>query len=220
VLNLILFGPPGAGKGTQAQFLVERYDVPQISTGDMLRSAVKAGSELGTRAKLIMDAGGLVSDEIVLALVKERISLPDCNLGFVLDGFPRTLPQADGLMSVLQAIGKSIDHVISLDVDNAEIVKRLSGRRTCSSCGKGYHVLYDPPANSNICDACGSALIQRDDDTESTVKNRLAVYEQQTAPLKDYYESKGLLRHINGMGTISDIQAHICSCIGDSSDHS
>ncbi|MSN27123.1 MAG: adenylate kinase [Geobacter sp.] len=219
-MNLILFGPPGAGKGTQAQFLVERYSIPQISTGDMLRSAVKAGSDLGIRAKLIMDTGGLVSDEIVLALVRERLSLPDCSAGFVLDGFPRTLPQADGLMSVLQAIDKSIDHVISLDVDNAEIVRRLSGRRTCSSCGKGYHVLYDPPKDSKVCDICGSLLVQRDDDSESTVKNRLAVYEQQTSPLKEYYESIGLLRHISGQGTISDIQAQISKSIGISCDHS
>lgn len=219
-MNLILFGPPGAGKGTQAQYIIERFHVPQISTGDMLRAAVKAGSELGVKAKSIMDSGGLVSDDIVLALVKERLSSDDCRSGFVLDGFPRTLAQADGLMQVLSSIDKSIDHVISLEVDNAEIVNRLSGRRTCSVCGKGYHVVYDPPKVSSVCDACGSALIQRADDTEATVKNRLDVYGQQTEPLKSYYESKGLLRHIVGSGSIVDIQRQIASCIGTISDHS
>ena len=218
-MNLIIFGPPGSGKGTQSQYLVENYHVPQISTGDMLRAAVKAGSDLGVKAKFIMDSGGLVSDDIVLGLVKERLSSIDCISGFVLDGFPRTLAQADGLIQVLDSIGKNIDHVISLDVDNAEIVNRLSGRRTCSTCGKGYHVLYDPPKSSAVCDLCGSDLIQRADDTEDTVKNRLRVYELQTAPLKSYFESKGLLRHIDGSGTIKDIQMQICSCIGGVGDH-
>lgn len=218
-MNLILFGPPGAGKGTQAQFIVERYRVPQISTGDMLRAAVKAGSDLGVKAKSIMDSGGLVSDDIVLALVKERLSMEDCQSGFVLDGFPRTLAQADGLLQVLGSISKTIDHVISLEVDNVEIINRLSGRRTCSACGKGYHVLYDPPKVSSVCDACGSSLIQRADDTESTVRNRLEVYEQQTEPLKAYYETKGLLRHIAGFGSIKDIQHEISSYIGGVGDH-
>ena len=218
-MNLILFGPPGAGKGTQAQFIVDRFRIPQISTGDMLRAAVKDGSDLGVKAKSIMESGGLVSDDIVLALVKERLSSDDCKAGFVLDGFPRTLAQADGLMEVLGSISKSIDHVISLEVDNVEIINRLSGRRTCSGCGKGYHVLYDPPKVSSVCDACGSSLIQRADDTESTVKNRLEVYEQQTEPLKAYYVSKGLLRHIAGFGSIKDIQDEISSCIGGVGDH-
>jgi len=213
-VNLILFGPPGAGKGTQAKFIVEQYHIPQISTGDMLRAAVKAGSELGLKAKSVMDSGGLVSDDLVLALVKERLSSPDCKQGFILDGFPRTLAQADALLQVLDAIDKSIDHVISLDVDNGEIVKRLSGRRTCPTCGKGYHVIYDAPRVANVCDACGVPLIQRDDDSEQTVKNRLDVYEQQTAPLKSYFDAKLLLRHVNGCGSISDIQQQICSCLG------
>jgi len=213
-VNLILFGPPGAGKGTQAKFIVERYNIPQISTGDMLRAAVKAGSELGLKAKSVMDSGGLVSDDLVLALVKERLSSQDCKSGFILDGFPRTLAQADGLLHVLDAIDKSIDHVISLDVDNGEIVKRLSGRRTCSACGKGYHVIYDAPRVADVCDACSAPLVQRDDDSEQTVKNRLDVYEQQTAPLKNYFEVKSLLRHVNGCGSISDIQKQICTCLG------
>lgn len=219
-MNLILFGPPGAGKGTQAQYIVEQFQIPQISTGDMLRAAVKNGTELGVKAKSIMDSGGLVSDEIVLALVKERLSLADCVSGFVLDGFPRTLAQADGLMQVLASIGKTIDHVISLEVDSVEIVSRLSGRRACSHCGKGYHVLFDPPKVTSVCDACGSELIQRADDTEATVRNRLDVYGQQTEPLKSYYESKGLLRHIVGHGSIKDIQKQISSCIGGDGDHS
>lgn len=220
-MNLILFGPPGAGKGTQAQFIVESYGVPQISTGDMLRLAVKNQTPLGLAAKAVMDAGGLVSDEIVLGLVKERLSGDDCASGFILDGFPRTLPQATALVALLDSIRKSIDHVISLDVDHSEIVLRLSGRRTCSVCGKGFHVLNDPPKVQGVCDYCGSGLVQRDDDTETTVSNRLQVYEQQTAPLKAFYESQGLLRNIKGADTIKNIQAQISRCIdGAAVDHS
>lgn len=208
-MNLILFGPPGAGKGTQAQFIVESYDIPQISTGDMLRAAVKAQTALGVEAKEIMDSGGLVSDSIVLGLVQERLSSADCSPGFVLDGFPRTLAQAEALILLLNSIDKSIDHVISLDVENSEIVLRLSGRRTCSACGKGYHVSYDPPSVSGLCDVCGSHLIQRDDDSEDTVKNRLLVYDQQTAPLKSFFSSCGILRSINGTDSIKAIQNQI-----------
>jgi adenylate kinase len=208
-MNLILFGPPGAGKGTQAKFIVDSYRIPQISTGDMLRLAVKEKTPLGLIAKQIMESGGLVPDEVVLGIVRERIVLADCVNGFVLDGFPRTIPQADALVAILNGLSKKIDHVISLDIDNSEIVQRLSGRRTCSSCGKGYHVLYDPPKAEGVCDACHSALIQREDDREETVKNRLAVYDQQTAPLKAYYEQAGLLRHIDGSGSIQVIQQQI-----------
>lgn len=219
-MNIILFGPPGAGKGTQAQFIVESFGIPQISTGDMLRAAVKAQSPLGVAAKSIMDAGGLVSDEIVLGLVKERIAEPDCRNGFILDGFPRTTPQADALTSLLDGVGKHIDHVISLEVDSDEIVQRLSGRRTCPSCGKGYHVAYDAPKVSGICDACGSALVQRNDDRVETVQNRLDVYRQQTSPLKEYFEQRGLMRHIDGNGTIQDIQRQICTLLkGSAGDH-
>jgi adenylate kinase len=220
-MNLILFGPPGAGKGTQAQFIVERFGIPQISTGDMLRSAVKARTPLGLEAKAIMDSGGLVSDEIVLGLVMDRLSQSDCAVGFILDGFPRTIPQADALIALLEKLDKSVEHVLSLELDNSEVIKRLSGRRTCSSCGKGSHVIFDPTRVSGVCDICGSALIQREDDSEQTVKNRLDVYDRQTAPLKAYYESKGLLRHINGSGAIKDIQQQICSFIdGGTGDHS
>lgn len=219
-MNLILFGPPGAGKGTQAQFIVESYGIPQISTGDMLRSAVKAQSPLGIAAKAIMDSGGLVSDEIVLGLVKERLSCVDCVSGFILDGFPRTLPQAEALITLLSSLGRAIDHVISLDVSSAEIVSRISGRRTCQSCGKGYHVKNDPPAVAGLCDSCGSSLVQRNDDCEDTVKNRLDVYENQTAPLKEFFESQGVLRQIDGSASIKEIQAQIRLCIdGVTVDH-
>jgi adenylate kinase len=208
-MNLILFGPPGAGKGTQAKFIVDSFNIPQISTGDMLRVAVKEKTALGLVAKQIMESGGLVPDEVVLGLVRERIVLSDCDNGFILDGFPRTIPQADALVLILSGLNKQIDHVISLDLDNMEIIQRLSGRRTCSSCGKGYHVINDPPKLEGVCDLCQSALIQREDDREVTVKNRLNVYDLQTAPLKAYYEHLGLLRHIEGSGTIQLIQLQI-----------
>jgi adenylate kinase len=212
-MNLILFGPPGAGKGTQAQFLVESYKIPQISTGDMLRAAVKQHTPLGLKAQEIMQQGGLVSDEIVLGIVEERLAQDDCRNGFVLDGFPRTIPQADALAEILQRCGRSIEHVVSLEVDNEEIVKRLSGRRSCPDCGKGYHVTYDAPKQADVCDVCGVALVQRDDDREQTVRNRLAVYEQQTAPLKEYYRSQQLLRTIPGMGPIAEVQQRITAAL-------
>ena len=221
-MNVLLFGPPGSGKGTQAQFIVERYGIPQISTGDMLRSAVKAKTPLGNAAKSVMDAGGLVSDDIVLGLVEERVSQEDCASGFVLDGFPRTIPQADALISLLDRIGKKIDLVISLDVDNQELISRLSGRRTCPACGKGFHVIYDKPEREGVCSSCGTILVQRDDDSELTVINRLKVYEQQTASLKSYFKDLGVLYSVSGSGSIGDIQSQISSIIdaGGISDHS
>lgn len=221
-MNVILFGPPGSGKGTQAQFIVERYGIPQISTGDMLRAAVKAKSPLGIAAKSVMDAGGLVSDDIVLGLVEERVSQEDCVSGFILDGFPRTIPQADALISLLDGIGKKIDLVISLDVDNQELINRLSGRRTCPACGKGYHVIYDKPVREGVCNSCGTHLVQRDDDSELTVINRLKVYEQQTSSLKSYFKDLGILYSVSGSGSISEIQTQICSIIdaGGIGDHS
>ncbi|MDD2273859.1 MAG: adenylate kinase [Desulfuromonadaceae bacterium] len=212
-MNVVLFGPPGSGKGTQAHFIVERYGIPQISTGDMLRSAVKAKTELGVMAKSVMDAGGLVSDDIVLGLVKERVSQADCTSGFILDGFPRTIPQADSLIALLVEIDKKIDFVISLDVDNSELINRLSGRRTCPSCGKGYHVLYDKPKCEGVCDSCGTVLVQRDDDSEQTVISRLAVYDNQTSALKAYFNDLGVLHSISGTGLIGDIQQQIASIL-------
>ena len=208
-MNLILFGPPGAGKGTQAQFLTEQFSIPQISTGDMLRAAVKNKTQLGLKAQEIMQRGGLVSDQIVLGIVEERLAQDDCKSGFVLDGFPRTIPQADELANILKRMGRSIDHVVSLDVDNDEIIKRLSGRRSCPECGKGYHITYDSPLKEGICDVCSTSIVQRDDDREETVRNRLIVYDSQTAPLKNYYRSLNLLRSIPGMGQIGDVQQRI-----------
>ena len=219
-MNLVLFGPPGAGKGTQAKFIVNSFKIPQISTGDMLRAAVKEHTPLGLIARQIMESGGLVPDEVVLGIVRERIVLSDCDNGFVLDGFPRTVPQADALVSILGELNKQIDHVISLDVNNSEIVQRLSGRRTCSSCGKGYHIINDPPKLDGRCDSCHALLVQREDDSEETVVNRLAVYNKQTAPLKAYYEQEGLLRHIDGSGLIQDIQLQINEVlVGQAGDH-
>lgn len=212
-MNLILFGPPGAGKGTQAQFLVDTYAVPQISTGDMLRAAVKKQTPLGLKAQAIMQQGGLVSDEIVLGIVEERLAQDDCRNGFVLDGFPRTIAQADALVLILRRLSRSIEHVISLEVDTNEIVKRLSGRRSCPSCGKGYHIAYDAPKRAGVCDVCGTALVQRDDDREETVRNRLTVYEQQTAPLKEYYQVQHLLRPILGLGPIAEVQHRIAAAL-------
>jgi adenylate kinase len=212
-MNLILFGPPGAGKGTQAQFIVSRYGVPQISTGDILRAAVKAQTALGLKAKSIMDAGGLVPDDVVLGIVRDRLSCADCENGFVLDGFPRTIPQADALNVILAGLNKSVEHVISLELDNAEIVQRLSGRRTCSVCGKGFHVINAPSKVEGVCDYCGGTLLQRVDDSEETVNKRLEVYFQQTSPLKTYYSLSGLLRKVDGSGAIDQIQQQISTIL-------
>jgi len=213
-MNLILFGPPGAGKGTQAQFIVDTYQIPQISTGDILRAAVKAKTQMGLKAQAVMQAGGLVSDEIVLGIISDRLKCSDCCAGFVLDGFPRTVFQADALSDILSRADRAIDYVLSLEVENAEIVKRLSGRRSCSSCGKGYHVTFDPPLIPDTCNVCGAKLVQRQDDCEETVLNRLKVYDEQTAPLKDYYSSKNLLHPVLGVGAIADIQQRIVTVLG------
>ena len=213
-MNLILLGPPGAGKGTQAKMMIDAYGIPQISTGDMLREAVKNQTPLGKEAKRFMDAGQLVTDEVVIGLVKERIARPDCEKGFMLDGFPRTVPQAEELDKVLSTMGKKIDHVVSIEVPNHELMGRLTGRRTCRKCGQGYHEMFDPPKTEGECDKCGGELYQRDDDNENTVGNRLNVYESQTKPLIDYYRGKGLLRPIDGVGSIKDIFGRIKSVVG------
>jgi len=212
-MNFILFGPPGAGKGTQAKFIIDTYSVPQISTGDILRDAVKNKTALGLKAKEIMDSGALVSDEVVLGIVEERLSKPDCEKGFVLDGFPRTLPQATALKSLLIKNSKKIDCVISLELDDDVIVKRLSGRRTCPACGAGYHLLADPPISVGVCNKCSASLVQRDDDCEDTILKRLQIYHEQTSPLKAYYEQEGLLHHIDGALSIQNIQTSIQSVV-------
>jgi adenylate kinase len=213
MLNLILLGPPGVGKGTQAKLLIEKFGIPQISTGDILRAAVKDQTPMGIKAKGYMDSGALVPDAVVIGIVEERLAQDDCQKGFILDGFPRTVAQADALGQVLKGLGHSIDHVISLSVDKAELLKRLTGRRACPKCGAVYHVDYAPPKAAGICDACSADLFQREDDKEATILHRLAVYEEQTTPLIDYYQNCGLLRSVNGLGTVEGIHGEIVSRI-------
>jgi len=199
-MNLILLGPPGAGKGTQAKMIVERYPVPQISTGDILRSAVKNGTPLGKQARAYMEKGELVPDEVVIGIIDERLRAPDCKAGFILDGFPRTTPQAEALQTILDKIGKSVDHVINIEVDPEELVRRLTGRRTCKDCGAMFHIAFHPPAKEGACDRCRGALYQREDDREETIRTRLKEYEKQTSPLIRYYDLKKLLRPVQGVG--------------------
>lgn len=214
-MNLILLGPPGAGKGTQAQYLTEKYNIPQISTGDMLRAAVKEGTPMGLKAKACMDAGNLVPDEVVIGIVRERLQKDDCSQGFILDGFPRTVPQADALKETLQQLNKEIDAVLALTVDTDALVARLAGRRTCPGCGAGYHLLYDPPQEAGVCSKCGAALIQRDDDKEETVRNRMEVYAQQTLPLVEYYRKENILHEIDGMDSIETVRSNIGVVLGN-----
>jgi len=206
-MRIILLGAPGAGKGTQAQFLCEQFGIPQISTGDMLRAAVAAGTELGKQAKSIMDSGGLVSDDIIIGLVKDRLEQPDCAPGCLFDGFPRTIPQAQAMVDA----DITVDHVVEIAVDDEEIVGRLSGRRVHPASGRVYHILHNPPAVEGIDDVSGEALIQRDDDREETVRKRLDVYQQQTRPLVDFYSAlDGPQYHrINGVGSVTAISAEI-----------
>ena len=212
-MKLILLGPPGAGKGTQAKMLVEYFGVPQISTGDILRGAVKESSPMGIKAKSFMDAGALVPDEVVVGIVEERLRKPDCVDGFILDGFPRTLPQADALTEMLSALKKDIDAVVSLEVDIETLVVRLAGRRACSECGAGYHLTYEPPAKQGVCDKCGGDLIQREDDKEGTIRHRMSVYHEQTAPLVEYYQRAGILSSVDGMLSIDDVGTAILTLL-------
>jgi adenylate kinase len=213
-MRLVLLGAPGAGKGTQAKKLIGKYNIPQISTGDILRKAVADGTPLGKEAKVIMDKGELVTDEIVIGLVKERLAQDDCKNGYILDGFPRTTPQAEALDSVLAEMGSPLDVALSVDVDMGDLMKRLTGRRTCSGCQQMYNVHFSAPVKEGVCDKCGGELIQRDDDKEDTIKNRLEVYEKSTAPLIDYYGKKGILKSVEGVGSIDDIFNKICSVLG------
>ena len=204
-MNLILLGPPGCGKGTQAKLLMEKHSIPQISTGDILREAVKQETPMGVEAKNYMNAGKLVPDEVVIGIIQDRLKQSDCENGFILDGFPRTVVQAEALDSTLTAMQKKIEHALSITVDDEELLGRLTGRRTCRSCGAMFHVMFKPPKEEGVCDACSGELYQRDDDKEATIQNRLDVYDQQTAPLIDYYQAKGLLRNIAGTGKIEEI---------------
>jgi adenylate kinase len=212
-MNLILLGPPGAGKGTQAKILTKRYAIPQVSTGDILRAAVAEQTPMGIKAKEFMDRGALVTDEVVVGIVEERLAKPDCASGFILDGFPRTVKQADALRRMLEALDKSIDHVISICVEKDELLERVTGRRTCRSCGKGFHITFDPPKVNGICDECNGELYQRDDDSEETMRKRLGVYEEQTAPLIAYYAQQSLLRTIYGIGSIEEIQRKLLNIL-------
>jgi len=212
-MKLILLGPPGAGKGTQAKMLTDLYGIPQISTGDILRAAVKEGTPMGLKAKSCMDAGELVPDEVVVGIVRERLQKDDCKPGFILDGFPRTVPQADALAETLAQLDKALDAVISLDVDIEALVERLTGRRTCKGCGRGFHVRFDPPKQSGVCDACGGELMQRDDDQETTIRKRLDVYREQTEPLVAYYRTAGLLRTVDGMKPIDQVQSELTALL-------
>lgn len=211
-MRIILLGSPGSGKGTQAQFITEKFAIPQISTGDMLRAAVREGTPLGIEAKKVMDAGGLVSDDIILGLIKERIAQADCKNGYLLDGFPRTIAQAEGLakMSV------ELDYVIEIAVDDEEIIKRMSGRRVHLDSGRTYHVVFNPPKQEGLDDATGEALIQRDDDKEETVRKRLSVYHEQTKPLVGFYSAdnqSSKFASIAGVGSVSDITAKVLAVL-------
>lgn len=208
-MNLIFLGPPGAGKGTQASLLVRQYGVPQISTGDILRSAVANQTAMGVRAKSYMDAGALVPDEVVVGIVSERLAADDCRAGFILDGFPRTVAQADALSVMLERAGRSVEHVVSFEVDYAVLLDRLTGRRMCRGCGRGFHVVYDRPLAAGRCDSCGGELYQRDDDQEETIRRRLEVYDEQTVPLKMYYERASLLRKVDALGSIESVYQSI-----------
>lgn len=214
-MRLVLLGPPGAGKGTQARMLEKRFGVPQVASGDLLRTAVRKKSALGREAKRFMDKGALVPDDLVLKLVEERLSQPDAASGFILDGFPRTVAQSETLSAMLKTAGqRQLDKVVAIMVPDEEIVKRISGRRTCKNCGAMYHLIYDPPRNHNLCNNCNGELYQRDDDAEDTVRMRLEVYAATMRPLLEYYERAGLLKQIDGIGRPEEIQQRIVEALG------
>ncbi|HDH02116.1 MAG TPA: adenylate kinase [Nitrospirae bacterium] len=213
-MRIVLLGAPGAGKGTQAKKLVEKYGIPQISTGDILRKAVADGTPLGKEAKAYMDKGELVPDSVVIGLVKERLTRDDCKKGFILDGFPRNTAQAEVLDKVLNETNIPLQVALCVDVDMEILMKRLTGRRTCRQCGQMYNIYFSPPQKESVCDKCGGELYQRDDDKEETIRRRLEVYEAQTAPLIEYYKNKGILKTVEGTGDIDEIFANICSILG------
>ncbi len=204
-MQLLLMGPPGAGKGTQAAELVKKFNIPHISTGDMFRAAVKEGTELGKKAKAVMDAGGLVPDEITIGIVKERLAKNDCKKGFILDGFPRTVEQADALKKILDGLGMNLTRVLNIHVPSEDLVERATGRRICKNCGATYHIKFNPTNKDGVCDNCGGELYQRKDDNESTMKNRLSNYEQSTKPLIDYYKNANLYTEIDGRQPIEKV---------------
>jgi len=213
-MRVVLLGPPGSGKGTQAKVLVERLGIPQVSTGDMLRAAVAAGTGLGTEAKSYMDRGALVPDTVIIGLVRERLGASDCSQGYILDGFPRTVVQAEALGEALLALATPLDHVLSLEIPAEDVVERIAGRRTCRACGRMYHVRYSPTREPSRCDACGGETYQRDDDREETVRRRMAVYTEQTAPLEAFYARQGLLRRVPGTGPIGEVTDRMLRILG------
>jgi adenylate kinase len=212
---MVLLGPPGAGKGTQAQQLEEELKIPQIASGDLLRLAVRNKTPLGLEAKRYMDQGALVPDDLVLKMIEERLADPDAAKGFILDGFPRTLAQAEALRAMLERNHQALDGVLALVVPDQEIIKRISGRRTCKNCGAMYHTIFDPPRNVGLCNKCNSELYQRDDDAEDTVKMRLEVYDTQTRPLLNYYQERGLLKRVDGVGSLDNVRQRIAAAVAE-----
>jgi len=213
-VRLVLLGAPGAGKGTQAKKLIEKYGMPQISTGDLLRAAVAAGSDLGKEAKSFMDKGELVPDSVVLGMVEERLHQDDCKDGYILDGFPRNTAQAGALDQMLDKLGMPLDAALSVNVPLEDLMKRLTGRRTCKGCGQMYNIYFSAPSVEGECDKCGGELYQRDDDQEATIQKRLQVYQEQTAPLIDYYSGKGILKSVGGTGGIDEIFDNVVATLG------
>ncbi len=213
-MKIIMLGAPGAGKGTQAKMIADKYGVPHISTGDIFRANIKNGTELGMEAKKYMDQGLLVPDELTVRILLDRVAQDDCKNGYVLDGFPRTIPQAEVLDSELTKLGDHIDYAINIDVPDENIVKRMSGRRACLTCGATYHIEHVPPKKEGICDVCGSELVLRDDDKPETVKNRLNVYHEQTQPLIDFYTEKGVLKTVDGTVPMEEVFAAITAILG------
>lgn len=214
-MKIIMLGAPGAGKGTQAKKIAEKYHIPHISTGDIFRANIKGGTELGMKAKAFMDQGQLVPDEITIGMLMDRIQEADCADGYVLDGFPRTIPQAESLTSALKECGESVDFAVNVDVPDENIVNRMSGRRACVSCGATYHIVYNPPKQEGICDVCGEKLVLRDDDKPETVQKRLSVYHDQTQPLIEYYNAAGVLANVDGTQDMEKVFQDIVSVLGD-----
>lgn len=212
-MHILLMGPPGAGKGTQAANLVKEFGIPHISTGDMFRAAVKEGTELGLQAKACMDAGKLVPDEVTIGIVKERLAKPDCKKGFILDGFPRTVEQADALTGILKELGLSLTAALNITVPAADLIERAVGRRICKSCGHSYHVKFNPTKVEGVCDDCGGETYQRADDSEETMKSRLSVYESSTRPLIDYYKKAGVYKEIDGRQDIAKVEADLAAVL-------
>jgi len=214
LMKIIMLGAPGAGKGTQAKKIAEKYQIPHVSTGDIFRSNIKEGTQLGRKAKEYMDQGALVPDELTIGMLMDRIQQEDCRNGYVLDGFPRTIPQAESLQNAITEMGQKIDFAINVDVPDENIINRMSGRRACISCGATYHIVYNPSKVPGICDVCGSELVLRDDDKPETVKKRLAVYHDQTRPLIDYYKEAGVLVNVDGTQELNKVFSDITVILG------